>query len=219
MTESIIVGVYTLRFRNPRHYFRLHVGRHLLDTFIAVDPEAYTDKAKNKDCKFTECRTACAADLAEIGLQDRVRRQCISAHLVVLALPAATVQQLGFSQVVELSRVPDVPARLTVAEAAVANHWISRQIKHTAEAKAAGIAPPAPAPPAAPEADADPVHHQGRVVNRFVRTAKDMEAWAGQWATVAGKPLSAARKERMRKALVAVQARAAALLAELDARK
>ena len=204
--------------RNHLLYFRLQVGRHLLDTFFGGDPAAYTSTAKNKEHTFSTFLTTCAAELAEIGLQDRVLRQCISAHLVVLALPAATVQQLGFSQVVELSRVRDVPARLTLAEAAVANHWTSRQIKDAAEAKAAGLTLPEPTT-APTEPESAPVLHQGRVVSRFERAAEDLETLATQWADLSAKALPPVRKERMRKALLALQARTAALLAGLDAAK
>ena len=215
---SDVLNQLTALSRNHLLYFRLQVGRHLLDTFFAGDPAAYTSTAKNKEHTFSTFLTTCAAELAEIGLQDRVLRQCISAHLVVLALPAATVQQLGFSQVVELSRVRDVPARLTLAEAAVANHWTSRQIKDAAEAKAAGVTLPDPmTAPAAPESG--PVHHQGRVVSRFERAAEALETLASQWSEQTTRPLTLVRRERMRKALLALQARTAALLAGLDAAK
>ncbi len=204
--------------RNHLLYFRLQVGRHLLDTFFGGDPEAYTSTAKNKESKFSEFLVTCAADLAEIGLQDRVLRQCISAHLVVLSLPAETVEQLGFSQVVELSRVRNVPDRLSLAAAAVANHWTSRQIKDAAEATAAGIAMPEPTP-AADDAEDGPVLHQGRVVSRFERAAEDLETLAGHWVEVSTKPLTPIRRERMRKALLALQRRTAAMLVALDAAK
>ncbi|MBI5608754.1 MAG: hypothetical protein HY902_07720 [Deltaproteobacteria bacterium] len=206
--------------RNHLLYFRLEVGRLLLDRFFDGDIATYRSVAPNKGTSFAAFASSCADQLGELGLGEQVLRQCILAHVTVRELPAAAAHQLGFSQVVELTRVPDAANRRALAQAAVDNHWTSRQIKDAAAAIAAGkwidgdphtpgLQPPAadPEEPGAPQ--------QGRVITRVEKAAAQLGELAAQLEAVAEHKLSGPRRARLQAALDQLEARLQAMRARL----
>jgi len=204
-------------------YFRLEVGRLLLDTFFGGDAAAYRSTDRTKAHSFAQFATQCAGDLAEIGLHEQVLRQCIVARIVVASLPAPAAEQLGFSRLVELTRVADAATRSVLAQAAIENAWSSRQLKDAAAAVRAGRwldadpALPGLQPPAAPEQTAQPskLPQLGRVVTRFEKAAAGLETLGAQWRGLAGRKLTATQKLRLGSAVQRLKGQLAALEAEL----
>lgn len=173
--------------RNHLLYFRLEVGKLLLQEFYDGDFAAYTNPDHNKPQKFNEFTTTCAEQLAEIGLQEQVLRQCIVAHAVVKTLPEQTVAKLLFSQVVALTRVHDAATRGVLAQATVDNGWTSKQLLDAAKAanagkwidgdhKAPGLQPPLPPP-------VDGKVTVQRLLSRYEKALATVEVLAEQWKT------------------------------------
>lgn len=209
--------------RNHLLFFRLEVGRLILDEFYAGDAVAYQLNDRTKPQRFQEFADACAEQLADIGLGEQVLRQCVVAHVVVRTLPVATVAQLGFSQVVELTRVPDPATRSLLAQATVENGWTARQLRGAAEAAKAGLwidgdlSQPGLQPPDVRDVppESAKVLPLGRVVSRFERTVADFDELVGHWQAAAGEKLSKVQRERVRKALAELEARLAEVKAGL----
>lgn len=218
------LAVLTTLSRDHLLYFRLEVGRMLLDTFFGGDPRAYQSLDRTKPHSFAQFTTQCAQELADIGLHDQVLRQCVVAHIVVAALPKATAAQLGFTRLVELTRVSDAATRSLLAQAAIENAWTSRQLKDAAAAVRAGrwpdadpdlpgLQPPlAAGQPTQPDPNAKPPQ-LGRVVTRFEKAAEVLETLGTEWRQVAAKPLSQVQKERLGAAVVRLEQQLVALRA------
>ena len=201
--------------RNHLLFFRLQVGRLLLEDFFEDDPAVYHSQDSQKKLSFVHFLASCGDYLADIGLGPQVLRQCIQAQIAVGSLPPGTVERLLFSHVVELARVDDEATRSVLAQAAVENRWSSRQLHDAVLSAKAGQwidgDPAAGLQPAAPE-EAEKTPQLGRVVTRFERSAEDMEALAQQWRRLAGKKLSAGQRSRLRQAVDRLKAH----LSELD---
>ena len=205
--------------RNHLLHFRLEVGKLLLEQFFGGEAAAYQSNDPTKPQSFNEFTAACAEHLADIGLGDQVLRHCINAHIVVKALPPPTAAKLAFTQVVELTRVPDVATRNLLAQAAVDNHWTTRELKGAVEAQKAGkwidgdkktpgLQPtvPSPYPPGPkgkqqPQYDASHPPQAGRVVAKFEWVLKEFEAVVGEWALVDPRKVSELQRQRVLKAV------------------
>ena len=202
--------------RNHVLFFRLEVGRLLLEDFFGGDIAAYQNPSANKPGgTFRGFVEACGDQLREIGLGEQVLRQCILAHVAVRSLPPGTVERLLFSHIVELARVDDGATRSVLAQAAVENQWSSRQLRDAAHAARAGQwidSDPAPGlQPATPPVEEGKQPQLGRVVSRFERSAEDLDVLTSQWNQVAGKKLSAVQKTRMKEAVSRLKARIVAI--------
>ncbi|HNC94612.1 MAG TPA: hypothetical protein PKW90_00735 [Myxococcota bacterium] len=197
--------------RNHLLFFRLEVGRLLLEDFFGGEAEAYQSQdPKKAGGSFYGFVESCGEELREIGLGEQVLRQCIQAHIAVRALPVGTVERLLFSHIVELARVGDGATRSVLAQAAVENQWSSRQLRDAAQAAAAGKwidGDPSPGlQPVAPEEE-EKIPQLGRVVSRFERSAEDLDALSSQWEQVASKKLTGAQKLRVKEAIGRLRAR------------
>ena len=199
-------------------FFRLEVGRLLLEDFFGGDPAAYQSHNPTKPNRFREFLALHGPEVSELGLGERVLRQCIVAQIAVSTLPQSTLDKLLFSHVVELCRVRDMATRHRLALATTENQWSSRQLRDAVEAVAAGQwidgQPDQPGlQPAAPEEERKslPV---GRVVTRFEKAAEDLDDLGAQFS---GRKVSRPQRERVRGALERLKAKIAELEAALAA--
>ena len=199
--------------RNHLLYFRLEVGRILLEDLFGGDAEAYLSRDHNKSTRFAEFLRQNGATLQELGLGEQVLRACLTAHIAVASLPAEVVRQLVFSQVVELARVDDNATRLVLARATIDNRWSSKQLRDAALAAAhnrwidAKPEEPGLQPPEAEEERPKRAPALGHVVSRFERAAEQLDDLSDQWTQVAGKRLSSGQRARMQEALGRLKAK------------
>ncbi|HNC94858.1 MAG TPA: hypothetical protein PKW90_01975 [Myxococcota bacterium] len=205
--------------RNHLLFFRLEVGRLLLQDYFGGDPAAYHSQDPDKTQSFVGFLESCGEQLKEIGLGETVLRSCILAQAAVAALPPGTVERLLFSHIVELARVHDGATRSLLAQATIENQWSSRQLRDAAQAARAGLwidGDPAPGlQPVAPE-EGEKAPQLGRVVSRMERSAEDLEGLSGQWRQLAGKKLTSGQKNRVKEALSRLKAQIAELEGQLD---
>lgn len=191
-------------------YFRLEVGRLLLEQFYAGDITAYKSQDPFKPNGFVQFTKACGGQLAEIGLSESLLRQCMLGHAVVKGLPVHTAKKLVFSQVLALTSVQDAQTRVLLAEAAVENRWTSVQLRDAVKAqkkgkwidgdlKMPGMQPPKQTPRlVAPQA--------GRLVAQAEKWAKQIADWKKQWKKIHKGKVSAVQAERLKTAVAALKA-------------
>ncbi|HND34473.1 MAG TPA: hypothetical protein PLA94_30935, partial [Myxococcota bacterium] len=194
--------------RNHLLYFRLEVGRLMLEEFFHGDADAYLSHAPDKDHRFSDFLAAHREDIRELGLGESVLRQCIVAQITISTLPPGTVEKLLFTHVVELARVDDDATRRLLAVATMDNKWSSRQLRDAVNAAAAGrwidAQPELPGlQPAAPEAPEKQLQ-LGRVVTRFEKAAEDLDNLGVQ---LSGRTVAGQQKERVREALARLKAK------------
>lgn len=190
-------------------HFRLEVGRILLEDLFGGDANAYLSRDHTKSTRFTEFLRQCGDRMRELGMGEQVLRQCLTAHIAVAALPEDLVRSLVYTHVVELARVEDNATRLLLARATIDNGWSSKQLRDAAGAAASNrwidaqpdvpsLQPPEVSPPySTPQKAPAP----GHVVSRFERAAEHLDDLTGQWAQVAGKPITPGHRQRMEDAL------------------
>ena len=204
--------------RNHLLFFRVEVGKLLLDQFFDGEAAAYQSHDPTKPQRFKEFTDACIDQLSDIGLGEQVLRQCLVAHIVVKTLPHATVVKLGFSQVIELTRVPDPATRRVLAQATVENGWTARQLKGAADAVKAGkwidgdpgrpgLQAPLPTDLQEPAAGQVKVLPAARVVSRFEKAVEEFDTLALHWEAVSGEKLTEVQKGRVKKALAELEER------------
>ena len=202
--------------RNHLLFFRLEVGKLLLAQFFGDDVAAYQSQDPDKPQSFVAFASACAEHLADIGLSEKVLRQCIVAHIVMKSLPPPTAAKLAFTQVLELTRVDDTATRSVLAQAAVENHWTTRELKGAVDAQRAGkwidgdlktpgLQPPEPTTKQEPQYDASHPPQAGRVVARIEKALADFEEIEAQWKLVDGVKLSDLQKGRVLKAVAGLE--------------
>lgn len=195
--------------KNHLLYFRIEVGRSLAERFYAGDVKVYLAKIDEREGSLRRFCKEREKQLEDRGLSEAIVRQCLTAWLVVQELPPEVVRNLLFTHVVQLGRVGDTQTRRTLAQAVVDNRWDGQALKQAvlavragkwidADPKAEGFQPPAPTPKPSGE---DKAPQPGRVVNRFEKTAEEIEALAGQWESVAVEKLTKLQKERVRDAI------------------
>ena len=199
--------------RNHLLYFRLEVGRLMLEEFFHSDADAYRSHSPDKDHRFSDFLAVHRQDIRELGLGESVLRQCIVAHIAVATLPPGTVEKLLFTHVVELARVEDTATRKLLAEATTENQWSSRQLRDAVSSAAAGrwidAQPELPGlQPAAPPETPEKQIQLGRVVTRFEKAAEDLDDLGLQ---LSGRTVSGLQKRRVREALERLKAKIAEL--------
>jgi hypothetical protein len=221
--DALLAGLAKLS-RNHLLYFRIEVGRGLSRAFYADDRERYRAGMGNKNSSFRQFVAAKAAELADLGLSERLLRQSLLTFFVVKDLPRAVVAQLVYSHVVQLTAVDDDQTRALLSKATVDNHWTGQMLQNAIDAVRAGRWPDAdpaapglqgdPAPAAASELeDPDDTLAPGRVVTRFEKTAKDLGSLVGQWERVPVDKLSKEQKRRMGQAITDLEGRISAIKA------
>ncbi len=191
--------------RNHMIFFRMEVGRLLLEDFFGGDIAAYQSRDPKKAQSFRTFIEQCGPQLSELGLSEFNLRQCVTAHVAVSALPPGTVEKLLFSHVLELARVPDADTRGILALEAVEKHWTSRELRAATDAVLGTEAAPEPAPP-----------QLGRVVSNFEKAVGTIDGLSEQWTQLAGHKLSGRQKQRMLSSLVQLKAKIATIEAQLS---
>lgn len=202
--------------RDHNLFFRLEVGRAMLDAFFASEPAAYLSRDPTKPSKFTEFARTCRVRLDDLGLGEAVLRRCIVTRVVYDGLPRELAGQLRFTHLVELAKVTDGATRSLLATASVDNAWSADQLRDAVLAARAGRwidgqpdVPGLQPPPAPPDTRRPP--QLGRVVTQFERTVADVDALAASWEQVATKKISRAQRKRLEDAVAALEARVAGL--------
>ena len=203
--------------RNHALAFRLEVGRVLLNAFFGGDGAAYQSHDSTKDARFALFFAHCRDDLDKLGIGESTARNCIKARLVYDLLPAQLQAALFFSQVVELTRVPDPTARTRLAVAAVQGDWTVRQLRDAVGHVLAGGEidgdPSAPGiqPPAEDPADDGPRPQAGRLVTVAEKWSAQVDAWTGRWAKVDPAKVRGPQRKRLRAALAQLRGKIEAL--------
>ncbi|HND32538.1 MAG TPA: hypothetical protein PLA94_21230 [Myxococcota bacterium] len=208
--------------RNHLLFFRLEVGRLMLELYFGGDPERYHSQDPRKPSSFATFLAQCKAELQDLGLGETVLRRCILTHLAVQSLPAEAVGRLPFTHVVELSRVEDSATRSLLALATLNNRWTSRQLHDAIQAVRAGRwidGDPAPGLQPLPVPEPEKSLPAGRVLNRIARSAEELESLTGQWRQLQGKKLSGAQKSKAKEAILRLKAQLALLEQSLDERE
>ncbi len=198
----------TLRHLARDHllFWRLEVGRLLLDRFYGGDALAYRDRSGRKDASFARFAREHADDLAEFGLSERVVRDCILVHIVAGTLPSATRDSLGYRQLLELTRVPDPTSRVRLAVAAVDQHWTVTQVQDAVgQAKLGNFYDTDAEQPGTQPAPPEPIARKrlppGRLAVRAERMVADIDELAVGWRDLAGTKIRGAHQARLRHAV------------------
>ena len=199
-------------------YFRIEVGRALLEELFGGDVGALRDLSPTKESSLRAFARAHRDRLADLGLNEALLRQSIDAHLVVAHLPAEVVRHLLFSHVVYLSQVPDLPTRGLLAQAAVDNSWSGPELRDAVQRARAGLwidakpdepglqpsggddlPPPPPGKPLPP----------ARVVTRVEKGVVAFAEATAAWSDVPVEALTAPQRARVERALAEMEARVA----------
>ncbi len=211
--------------RDHLQFYRLEVGRVILDRFFGGDSAAYLDRSNTKSAKFSDFAKAHATDLEFLGLNERILRSCVQLRTVYLTLPPTARETLGYSRTLALTSVDDATKRAQMAKAAIDHNWTLSQLReaiqddraglwYDTDSEIAGVQPPVKAgeAPAAVKPMA-----AGHFANRAKRWADDANAVAADWTRVDAAKLSKAQRKLARDALQGAAEAIAGLLAKLDA--
>jgi hypothetical protein len=186
-------------------YFRLEVGRLILQDFFGGDAAIYHSRDPHKLQSFRAFIEQCGPQLAELGFSEVGLRQSVLAHLAVAPLPPGTVEKLLFAHVLELARIPDPDTRGILALEAVEKNWTKMELRAATDAALGAEAAPPPAPP-----------QLGRVVSNFEKAVGTIDSLTDQWTQLAGHKLSGRQKQRMHSSLEQLKAKIAAIEAQLS---
>lgn len=207
-----VLGTLRSLTRNHLVFYRLEVGKVLLQSFFGGSTSAYLDRSPTKAGRFAAFYEQFEAELAELGLKEQVLRQCIVTHIVVQTLPAEVVEQLEFSKLVALTRVKDPTQRARLAKTAVDEGWPVARLREAIDLAMDGLfydadpEQPGVQPPVQPTSDAAKPK-PGVVINRVERWAKEAGAWVDALGQVEAQKLTPAQRERLRQALDEVRGR------------
>ena len=191
--------------RNHILFFRLEVGRLILQDFFGGDGAIYHSRDPYKLQSFRSFIQQCEPQLAELGFSEVGLRQSVLAHLAVAPLPPGTVEKLLFSHVLELARIPDPDTRGILALETIEKNWTKMELRAAADAALGEEATSTPAPP-----------QLGRVVSNFEKAVNTIDGLTEQWAQLAGHTLSKRQKQRMFTSLEQLKAKIATIEAQLS---
>lgn len=201
-------------------FYRVQVGELFLQQFWRGDAAHFSRSGPNKGSRFELFFAKHAEILRRYGLSPRQARDSVRAAIVVRTLPPAVAKQLFLSQVLALTRLRDPTQRAQVATAAVANDWSVQELQQAVSAVHAGLPLDSDAeqpgvqitqvPPR------QPVPVPGRMVNRAERFATDVDDWALRWQQVDASRLKPVHRQRLVKALSALEDKVAALRRGLE---
>ncbi len=217
-----ILANLKLLVRDHLLYFRLEVGRVILDSFFGGDSFAYTDRSNAKQTKFTEFLDTHAEDLASFGLKPWLLRESVQVHIVHQTLPPTVPEQLGYTRMLELVRVSDPTKRAQLANAAITQSMTVAQFKDTVGAANSGTwydtddATPG-VQPKAPVQAALPPPQPGRLITQAEKWLNDAQTLAAGWAAVDPTKVKAGQRDRMKKAVAALRTELEALEKKLTA--
>jgi hypothetical protein len=217
--DQLIARLHALS-HNHLLYFRIEVGRAVLEELYDGDVAALRDNSPNKPRSLRDFARVHAGRLADLGLNELLLRKSIDAHLVVAHLPEEVVRKLVFTHVVQLAQIDDTATRLVLARAAAENGWSGAELQDAmarisaglwidADPATPGLQPTAPgvAPPPEPEKKLPP----GRVVSRVEKGAAAFAATTAQWDDLPVEALTAAQRARVERALDEAEARISAM--------
>ncbi|MFZ4578170.1 MAG: hypothetical protein ACOYOB_07185 [Myxococcota bacterium] len=221
-TESFLEILDDLRRLSRDHllFYRLEVGRLLLDRFFKGSAANYRDFSNAKAHAFVTFATTCADELQVFGLGERTLRHCILARVVFDTLPPPVRDSLGFSHVVELTRVSDPTMRARLALAIVDQNWTVQALQQAIEAAKSGDwydtdpATPGTQPPPAP-APTGKLPQPGRMVAQAEKWLTQTDQWSAQWARMDASKLRPLQRKRAVQAVEALQQKLAGVLATL----
>jgi hypothetical protein len=217
--EQLIARLHTLS-HNHLLYFRIEVGRAVIEELYDGDVDALRDSSPNKPRSLRDFARVHAERLADLGLNEVLLRKSIDAHLVVAHLPEEVVRKLVFSHVVHLARVDDAATRLLLARAAVENGWSGAELQDAMARVSAGLwidadpgtpglqpSVPGVAPAPEPEKKLPPA----RIVSRVEKGAAAFAATTAQWDDVPVEALTVTQRARVERALDEAEARISAM--------
>ncbi|MBI5610348.1 MAG: hypothetical protein HY902_15835 [Deltaproteobacteria bacterium] len=203
--------------RDHERTYRLGVGQYILQRFFGGSAAQFSSKDPGKDSKFSDFLQAHAADLAELDLAETTLRRCVRAHLCHHLLPPTVRDQLGWSALLQISRLGEPNQRARLAMATVSEKWPVAKVKAAVdlaeqnrlwdtEPDQAGLQLPDPKPPA-------PIQ-PGRLVTRSEKWGEAIAAWQAEFDQIDPKALGKKEVARLRAAVATVRGQ----LAELEAR-
>ena len=205
-------------------YFRLEVGRVILDGFFGGDAFAYGDRSTGKQAKFSEFMDTHAEELETYGLKPWLLRECVQVQIVHRTLPPTVRDRLGYSHTLELIRVSDPTKRAKLANAAISQALTVAQFKDTVGAANAGTwydtddATPGVQPKQAPVAAAIPVQ-PGRLVTQAEKWVDDAKELAAAWASADQSKIKVVQRGRLKIAIGELRAQLDLLEASIEATK
>ena len=199
----------------------MEVGRVILGSFFAGDPKAYLSRDPHKATSFYNFVQLHAADLADLGLGEQTLRHCVLTHIVVSTLPPGLAAELGFSKLVELTRVPDPTMRARLAQAAVQQRWSLSDLKQqVARAKDGLVYDTDPDQPGlqlpAPTEPEDKASTPGRVAQRVQAWSNRADELTEALTALRGTTLTTTQREKLQAALASAEAKLAGLRAALQ---
>jgi len=202
--------------RDHLFFFRVEVGRVLLDRFFAGQPAAYLDRNPHKTVSFLQFVQAQGDALAELGLGEQSLRNCILTSIVVATLPPGVAEPLGLTKVVELTRLSDPTARARLAQAAVTQGWSVAELKaQVARAKRVHVQD---VDPETPGLQLPPLPEPEQRAPAAGRVAQRLESWSRQATELTealsgldANRLTADQRGRLTDAVAAAEAQLAAL--------
>jgi len=198
-------------------FYRLEVGRLILEEIFDGQPEAYLSRDNRKATRFSQFLAEQGEALRELGLGEQVLRQCVTTRIAAASLPPSLLERLLFSHLVELSRMPDHEKRRFLATLTIEQGWTSRQLRDAVQATAAGLpldaAPELPGiqPPAPAEEGSPRPLPAGRVITRFEKAADDFEDLGTHWEQLDPSRLTSGQRNRIAGSLGRLRARLEAL--------
>jgi hypothetical protein len=197
-------------------FYRLEVGRLILEEIFDGEPEAYLSRDNRKATRFTQFLAEQGEALRELGLGEQVLRQCVTTRIAAASLPPALLERLLFSHLVELSRMADHEKRRFLATLTIEQGWTSRQLRGAVQATAAGlpldIIPEQPGiQPPQPEPEQRRPLPAGRVITRFEKAADDFEDLGTHWEHLDPASLSSGQRNRIAGSVQRLRARLDAL--------
>ena len=201
-------------------YFRLEVGRVVLDEFFGGDAFAYADRSNAKQAKLAEFMDTHAEDLESYGLKPWLLRECVQVQIVHRTLPPTVREQLGYSHILALIGIGDPTVRAKLANAAITQEMSVAQFKDTVGAAKAniwydtddqtpGVQPKTPPVP--------PVYvpQPGRLVTQVQKWVGDAHTLSAGWAALDPTKVRPAQRAGLKQAIAELRAELAVLEAKI----
>ena len=201
-------------------YFRLEVGRVVLDEFFGGDAFAYADRSNAKQAKLAEFMDTHAEDLESYGLKPWLLRECVQVQIVHRTLPPTVREQLGYSHILALIGIGDPTVRAKLANAAITQEMSVAQFKDTVGAAKANIwyDTDAQTPGVQPKTPPVPpvyVPQPGRLVTQVQKWVGDAHILSAGWAALDPTKVRPAQRAGLKQAIAELRAELAALEAKI----
>ena len=215
-----ILANLKLLVRDHLLYFRLEVGRVVLDEFFGGDAFAYADRSNTKQAKLAEFMDTHAEDLESYGLKPWLLRECVQVQIVHRTLPPTVREQLGYSHILALIGIGDPTVRAKLANAAITQEMSVAQFKDTVGAAKANIwyDTDAQTPGVQPKTPPVPpvyVPQPGRLVTQVQKWVGDAHILSAGWAALDPTKVRPAQRAGLKQAIAELRAELAALEAKI----